>query len=56
MPDRKLAPETKVLGIAVGFRELERASWRTTVTLKPNTRNRINVNVDGVTVIATLVP
>jgi type VI secretion system protein VasD len=54
--DRKLAPETKVLGIAVAFREIERASWRTTVTLKPNTRNRINVALDGVTVIATVVP
>lgn len=54
--DRKLAPETKAIGIAVAFRELERAAWRTTVTVKPNVQNKINVNVDGVTVIATLVP
>ena len=52
--ERKLAPETKVLGIAVGFRELDRATWRTTVTLKPNTKNRVYVALDGVTVIATM--
>jgi type VI secretion system protein VasD len=54
--DRKLAPETKVLGVAVAFRELERASWRATVSVKPNAKNRIVVAVDGVTVIATVVP
>lgn len=53
--DRKLAPETKVIGVAVGFRELERATWRATVTVKPNAKNRINVGLDGVTVIATVV-
>lgn len=56
LADRKLAPETRVIGIAVAFRELDRATWRTTVTLKPNARNRINVLLDGVTVIATLMP
>ena len=45
-----------MVGVAVAFRELERATWRTTVTLKPNVPNRININVDGVTVIATLAP
>lgn len=54
--ERKLGPDTKVLGIAVGFRDLERASWRTTVALKPNAKNRISVAVDGVTVIATVLP
>jgi type VI secretion system protein VasD len=54
--ERKIAPETKVLGIAVGFRELDRATWRTTVTLKPNAKNRVSVLLDGVTVIATVVP
>jgi len=56
IPERKLAPETKVIAIAVAFRELERASWRTTVAVKPNAKNRINVALDGVTVIATVVP
>jgi len=54
--ERKLAPETKVIAVAVAFRELERASWRTTVAVKPNAKNRINVALDGVTVIATVVP
>jgi len=54
--DRPLAPETKVIGVAVAFRELERATWRTSVAIKPNTRNRINVALDGVTVIATVAP
>jgi type VI secretion system protein VasD len=54
--ERKLAPETKVIAVAVAFRELERAAWRTTVAVKPNTKNRINVALDGVTVIATVVP
>jgi type VI secretion system protein VasD len=56
VPERKLAAETKVLGVAVGFRELERAVWRATVPVKPNTKNRISVALDGVTVIATVVP
>lgn len=54
--DRPLAPETRVIGVAVAFRELERATWRTTVAVKPNARNRINVALDGVTVIATVAP
>jgi type VI secretion system protein VasD len=54
--DRALKPESKVIGVAVAFRELERATWRTTVALKPNARNRINVALDGVTVIATVAP
>ncbi|HTT13058.1 MAG TPA: type VI secretion system lipoprotein TssJ [Burkholderiaceae bacterium] len=54
--ERKLAPETKVLGVAVGFRDLERAVWRASVAVKPNAKNRINVALDGVTVIATVMP
>jgi type VI secretion system protein VasD len=54
--ERKLVPDIKVIGIAVGFRELERAQWRTTVVVKPNAKNRIHVALDGVTVIATLLP
>lgn len=54
--DRALAADTKVLGIAVAFREIERASWRTTVAVKPNAKNRIHVALDGVTVIATTAP
>jgi type VI secretion system protein VasD len=54
--ERKLGPDTKVLGVAAAFRELDRASWRTTVAVKPNVKNRINVSLDGVTVIATVVP
>ena len=56
LPERKLAPETKVIGIAVGFRDLERAVWRASVPVKPNAKNRISVALDGVTVIATVVP
>jgi type VI secretion system protein VasD len=54
--ERQLGPDTKVLGIAVGFRELDRANWRTTVALKANAKNRISVLLDGVTVIATVAP
>jgi type VI secretion system protein VasD len=56
LAERKLAPETKVIGIAVGFRDLERAVWRASVPVKPNAKNRISVALDGVTVIATVVP
>ena len=56
LPERKLGPEIKVIGVAVGFRELERAVWRATVPVKANAKNRISVALDGVTVIATVVP
>jgi type VI secretion system protein VasD len=56
LPERKLGPDIKVIGVAVGFRELERAVWRATVPVKPNAKNRISVALDGVTVIATVVP
>jgi type VI secretion system protein VasD len=52
--EHKLAPETRALGVAVAFRELERASWRASVALKPNARNKVTISLDGVTVIATV--
>lgn len=56
VPERKIGPEIRALGIAVGFRELERATWRAIVPLKANAKNRVNVLLDGVTVMAAQVP
>jgi type VI secretion system protein VasD len=50
---RVLQGETKVLGVAAAFRELERATWRTTIVLTPGKKNRINLNIDGIVVAAT---
>lgn len=47
-----LAPEARVLGVIAIFRDVERARWRSSVTLVPGKDNALSVKMDDVTVTA----
>jgi type VI secretion system protein VasD len=53
---RPLKPEVKTLGIAVAFRDLERATWRVVVPVRPNATNKVTLTLDGIRVTATVAP
>jgi type VI secretion system protein VasD len=50
--DRPLDPETRYLGVVAGYRNLERARWRTAAVVAPDRVNRVLIRLDaaGVTV------
>jgi type VI secretion system protein VasD len=47
-----LAPEARVLGVVAIFRDVERARWRSSVTLVLGKDNAVSVSVDDVRVTA----
>jgi type VI secretion system protein VasD len=53
---RPLKPEVKALGIAVAFRDLERATWRVVVPVRANATNKVTLTLDGIRVTATVAP
>ena len=53
---RPLKPEVKTLGIAVAFRDLERATWRVVVPVRANATNKVTLTLDGIRVTATVAP
>ena len=50
--ERVLQEETKLLGIVVAFRALERATWRTSIAIRTNKKNKITLTMDDVVVSA----
>ena len=52
--NKLLAADTKFIGVLAAFRELERARWRGLVALVAGKNNAVTVNLDGVTVQATV--
>ncbi len=53
---RTLAPQTRVLGVLAVYRDLERATWRTTVTVQPGKTQQLRILADRLAVSATLQP
>lgn len=43
-------PPPKAIGIAVGYRALDRAAWRLTVPIRPNEKNTIVFSLDALAV------
>lgn len=53
---RTLAPQTRFLGVVAVYRDLERATWRTTVAVQPAKKLRLTVVADRLSVSASLQP
>lgn len=53
---RTLAPQTRVLGVLAVYRDLERATWRTTVTVAPGKSQQLRIVADRLAISATLQP
>jgi type VI secretion system protein VasD len=51
---RPLAPETKVIGVMVAFRDLERARWRAVVPVVPARTNLLLIQLDELAVQASV--
>lgn len=53
---RTLAPETRFLGVLAVYRDLERATWRTSVVVQPGKEHTLTLRADRLAVSATLQP
>lgn len=53
---RTLAPQTRVLGVLAVYRDLERATWRTMVTVQPGKTQQLRIVADRLAISATLQP
>ena len=48
--NKALAPDTRFLGIVAVYRDLERATWRTTVAIKPGTQHKFDIRAERLAV------
>jgi len=48
--NKTLAPETRFVGIVAVYRDLERATWRTTVAIKPGTQHKLDIRAERLAV------
>lgn len=48
--NKTLAPETRFLGVVAVYRDLERATWRTTVAIKPGTQHKLDIRAERLAV------
>lgn len=53
---RTLAPETRFIGVLAVYRDLERATWRTSVAVQPGKEHTLTLRADRLAVSATLQP
>lgn len=53
---RTLAPQTRVLGVLAVYRDLERATWRTSVNVLPGKKQQLRIVADRLAISATLQP
>lgn len=53
---RTLAPQTRFLGLLAIYRDLERATWRTTVAVQPGKTLKLKVLADKLAISASLQP
>lgn len=44
--EKQLSPETRYLGVVAAFRDLERAQWRTAVSIVPNQVSTIQIKLE----------
>lgn len=48
--NKTLAPETRFVGIVALYRDLEHATWRTTVAIKPGTQHKLDIRAERLAV------
>lgn len=53
---RTLAPQTRFLGVVAIYRDLERATWRTSLAVQPVEKLKLSVVADKLSVSASLQP
>jgi type VI secretion system protein VasD len=53
---KTLAPEVKFIAVMGAFRDLERAQWRSVVTVLPGQKQRITIRADALSVSVTVAP
>jgi type VI secretion system protein VasD len=53
---RQLNPDTRFIGVIGAYRNLERATWRAVVPIKPNQSQKISVRAEALTLTATALP
>ena len=51
---KKLAPDTRFLGVVAAYRDLEHAKWRTVVTVQPNQPQKMTVTAGELAVEAAI--
>lgn len=54
--NKQLSPETRFIGVMAVYRNLERATWRTVVSVTPSKTLKFNVRADSLALSATLTP
>lgn len=53
--EKVLGPEVRFVGVMAAYRDIERARWKTVVTIKPAARNVITINADDINLSASVV-
>lgn len=48
--NKNLSPDTRFLGVVAVYRDLERATWRTTVPIKPGAKNSLDIRAERLAV------
>jgi len=51
-----LNADTRAIGAAVAFQDIEHAAWRATVPVWPNAANTVAIRIDGATLAVTAIP
>lgn len=54
--EKVLGPEVRFIGVMAAYRDIERARWKTLITIKPNARNVITINAEDISLSASVVP
>jgi type VI secretion system protein VasD len=53
--EKTIGPEVRFIGVMAAYRDIERARWKTLVTIKPNLKNVITIKADDITLSGTVV-
>jgi type VI secretion system protein VasD len=53
--EKVLGPEVRFIGVMAAYRDIERARWKTLVTVKAAAKNVITISADEITISATAV-
>lgn len=48
--NKTLAPETRFVGVVALYRDLEHATWRTSVAIKPGTQHKLDIRAERLAV------
>ena len=53
--EKTLGPEVRFIGVMAAYRDIERARWKTVITVKPAARNVITINAEDINLSASVV-